>query len=244
MLNIEDQTACDADFETVLVDLNDKNRLHFSVDVVPERRKDSLDEIDERDTELTFYDARETNDEGAVNNMLCFFVDSACGIESCQPLDSILKTSSTRMSNSAWGKLQDDTEIRRSVEFKGVVIREFGLTLGDHPNAISGPPIRLDWHNFQKESRMNLDEYEDARKPRRSRRQMKLSLSERHRILVHERGHSFSEIKGAWKTALQIREQRIETSSQTLLQRKLDEVWESLCRKYCRFLDRTTSLCF
>ncbi|KAL3943986.1 MAG: hypothetical protein SGBAC_001939 [Bacillariaceae sp.] len=246
MLTIEERTACDEDFETVIVDLNGDDCSDFSVKVLPERRNEILDESDERDTELVFYDAREV-DDGSVDNLLCFLVDSACvSTESCRPLESILSTSSKRMLNREGGKLHDDSESRRSVEFKGVVVREFGLTLGDHPNAISGPPIRLDWQNFQKESRMNLDEYEEARKrkPRRSRRQMKLSLSERHRILVKEQGHSFSEIKGAWKTALQVREQRIETSSQTLLQRKFDEAWESLCRKYWRLLDKTTLLCF
>jgi hypothetical protein len=143
MLAIEERTACDADFETVLLDLNgDKNKLNFNVHVLSERRNDILDGIDERDTELSFYEAREANDGGAVDNMLCFLVDSACGTESCQPLDSILKTSSKRMPNTAWGKLQDGTETRRSVEFKGVVIREFGLTLGtciDHdPSCANG----------------------------------------------------------------------------------------------------------
>mmetsp|Transcript_11480 Transcript_11480/g.27712 ORF Transcript_11480/g.27712 Transcript_11480/m.27712 type:complete len:146 (-) Transcript_11480:483-920(-) len=132
MLTIEERTACVADFETVFVDLNGgKNRMSFSVQVLPERRNDILDESEKTDKELVLYEPRVADDEGAVDNMLCFLVDTACGsTESCQPLESILKTSSKRMSNSEGGKLQDDAENRRSVEFKGVVIREFGLTLG------------------------------------------------------------------------------------------------------------------
>lgn len=246
MLGIEEQTACESDFETVIVELNgDKKQLDFNVQVFPERRRDAFDAINEKAIAVCLPEYRTTNDEGVVDSMLCFFVDNACGsTASCQPLESILKTSTTRTTKSVGGRLKCDTETRRSVEFKGVVIREFGLTLGDHPNAISGPPVRLDWDHEEKKTHMDLEEYEETRKPRRSRRQMKLSLSDRHHILVHERGHSFSEIKGAWKAALQIREQRLETSSQTLLQRKVDECWESICRKYCRFLERTTLSCF
>lgn len=90
-------------------------------------------------------------------------------------------------------------------------IREFKMTLGNHPSATSGPPVMLssDLHSPRKV--MTLEQYEQTRPPRRKRRQLKLSLQQRHNVLVKERGFSFEEVKGAWQEALEIRKQRKET---------------------------------
>ena len=85
-----------------------------------------------------------------------------------------------------------------------------------------------------------LEKYEKTRPPRRKRRQMKLTLQQRHNILVKERGFSFEEVKGAWQEALDIRRQRKETLERGLALMKWDEVWESTCRKFNRLVDSTT----
>ena len=99
----------------------------------------------------------------------------------------------------------------KNVRFENVDIREFKMTLGNHPSATSGPPVMLDSETFAPRKVMTLDQYESTRPPRRKRRQLKLSLQQRHNILVKERGFAFEEVKSAWQEALEIRKQRKET---------------------------------
>jgi hypothetical protein len=103
------------------------------------------------------------------------------------------------------------TSADRNVRFHVVEIREFKMTLGNHPSATSGPPVMLDWELFSPRKVLPLEKYETSRAPRRKRRQLKLSLHQRHNILVKERGFSFDEVKAAWQEALEIRKQRKET---------------------------------
>lgn len=99
----------------------------------------------------------------------------------------------------------------RSVQFKDVDIREFKMTLGNHPSATSGPPVMLSGELHSPRKVMTLEQYEQTRPPRRKRRQLKLSLQQRHNVLVKEQGFSFEEVKGAWQEALEIRKRRKET---------------------------------
>jgi hypothetical protein len=124
-----------------------------------------------------------------------------------------------------------------AVQFKEVDIREFKMTLGNHPSATSGPPVMLDWDCEPPSNVVDLNSYEKARLPRRSRRQLKLSLQERHNILVKQGGFTFEEVKGAWQEALEIRKKRKETLERGLALMKWDEVWESTCRKFGRLVD-------
>mmetsp|Transcript_20451 Transcript_20451/g.35938 ORF Transcript_20451/g.35938 Transcript_20451/m.35938 type:complete len:393 (-) Transcript_20451:771-1949(-) len=123
------------------------------------------------------------------------------------------------------------------VRFQNVDIREFKMTLGNHPSATSGPPVMLDSEPFSPRKVMTLEQYESTRPSRRKRRQLKLSLQQRHNILVKERGFAFEEVKHAWQEALEIRKQRKETLERGLALMKWDEVWESTCRKFSRLVD-------
>ena len=130
-----------------------------------------------------------------------------------------------------------------SVQFQNVDIRNFKMTLGNHPSATTGPPVMLDGELMDPKhlarTVMALEKYEKQRPPRRKRRQLKLTLQQRHNILVKERGFSFEEVKGAWKESLDIRRQRRETLERGLAMMKWDEVWESTCRKFSRLVDGT-----
>lgn len=125
-------------------------------------------------------------------------------------------------------------EIRpsRSVSFNSLTIREHDLTLGDHPSSASGPPVQLDWKP-KTVSTMSLEDYENARQPRRKRRQLKLSFQEREDIL-QTNGFTMDELKDAWMESLKIRQQRYETLIQGSLTTKVEEAWESACRKFNR----------
>lgn len=138
---------------------------------------------------------------------------------------------------------EDNIQEQHSVRFQNVDIRSFKMTLGNHPSATTGPPVMLDGELIEPQHLarkiMALEKYEQTRPPRRKRRQLKLTLQQRHNILVKERGFSFEEVKGAWQQSLDIRRQRKETLDRGLAMMKWDEVWESTCRKFNRLVDGT-----
>lgn len=145
---------------------------------------------------------------------------------------SLVPSSPTRKSAL---KRSSSTTPRRTVSFKSLEIRNYNLTLGDHPSASTGPPVMLDW-NHEREEVVDLEVYERARQPRRRRRQLKLSLKERQEILT-AKGFSISDISKAWEKALEIRKQRYETVMQGLFSTKMEEAWESANRKFWRLFN-------
>jgi hypothetical protein len=87
----------------------------------------------------------------------------------------------------------------------------------------------LDWEALPAHNVMELEDYKWAWEPRQNWWQLKLSLQQRHVILVEERGFSFEEVKGAWQEALlAVRKQRKMTLKRGLALMKWDEVWESI----------------
>jgi len=120
----------------------------------------------------------------------------------------------------------------RSVSFNSVQFREHNITLGDHPSSANGPPIQLDWE-AKNESTMDLERYEEDRKPRRKRRQLKMSFREREEHLTAS-GFTIDQLKNAWMEALKIRQQRYETVMTGSISSKMEEAWESACRKFNR----------
>lgn len=125
----------------------------------------------------------------------------------------------------------------RAVSFSSLEINEFGMTLGDHPSAVSGPPVALDWEKPAKRSVVEVDEYERMRSPRRKRAQLKLSYQTRKGILEQQKGFSETEVHEAWAEALRIRRQRQETLKRGLILMMWDDMWESTQRKYRRLAD-------
>ena len=125
---------------------------------------------------------------------------------------------------------------RRSVGFGCLEIHEFYMTLGDHPSAVSGPPVSLDYSK-QTTKKISLDDYERDREPRRRRKELKLSYKDRKQILEKHGGFSTDEVNQAWSEALKIRQQRQETLRRSSVMNFWDEVTESTQRKVFRFAD-------
>lgn len=191
-------------------------------------------------------DPHPSKNQATVDDIIEHLLDAPCcecATEAVKPLKSILRPSKRKFRGAGEPVQSDDEtaegERARTVHFKQVDIREFQMTLGNHPSAASGPPVMLDWDVKSDPEIMDLETYERGRQPRRSRRQLKLSLQQRHLILVKQRGFSFEEVKGAWQEALEIRKQRKETLERGLALMKWDEVWESTCRKFNRLVDGT-----
>lgn len=201
----------------------DGSDTEFIVDASP--RKSLLDNEDylveiceeiEDEEEDTFYNAIDS----AITAFTCGFIDEPC--HSCKPLKSSLKDPSAP-------PLVSD----RSVSFNKLQIREYDMTLGDHPSAVTGPPVQLSW-DHKPENVILLEDYERARQPRRNRKQLRLSYKERERVLFNERGFTPEEVNSAWMEALTIRKQRKETLSLTQTQKQMEEAWESAQRKIGR----------
>ena len=187
-------------------------------------------------------DPHPSKTRGNIEQIMDHLIDHPCcecsDAFSRQPLKSSLRPSRWGQEKRAVNPAsQEFATGEKTVGFKNVDIREFKMTLGNHPSATSGPPVMLDWEACPKEHVIDLDSYERGRRPRRSRRQLKLSLQQRHNILVKEQGFAFDEVKHAWQEALEIRKQRKETLERGLALMKLDEVWESTCRKFNRLVD-------
>ena len=173
----------------------------------------------------------------SMDEIMEHFLDIPCC--KCNPLDTP-RTYRSALRPSRWTQANGAPANRPyrkssdSVKFKAVDIREFKMTLGNHPSATSGPPVMMDYDNRLNQKVVDLETYEKTRLPRRNRRQLKLTLQQRHNILVKENGFSFEDVKGAWQEALEIRKQRKETLERGLALMKWDEVWESTCRKFSR----------
>jgi len=72
---------------------------------------------------------------------------------------------------------------RRQVNFSTVVVRDYGVTLGDHPCCSYGPPITLDW-DYHQHDPVCINEFEfHQSKGRRTRREMMMNYYKRKNIL-------------------------------------------------------------
>lgn len=213
---------------------------------------DVLDQhIEETDPEMSSFadlesdidDAHPIKTHARVDEIMEHLLDAGCC--QCSPPSPAARPLRSALISPKWSspsgqynsQARTDSGVSNSVKFEAVNIREFRMTLGDHPSACSGPPVRLDWDSTSEPCILELEQYEKERQPRRSRRQLKLSLQQRHNILVKERGFSFEEVKAAWHDALEIRRLRKETLERGLALMKWDEVWESTCRKFNRIVD-------
>lgn len=78
--------------------------------------------------------------------------------------------------------LQLNQRDRQRVCFDRIVVREYPLRLGDHPDCSSGPPITIGWDHVREKS-CSVDEYEAERTPRKFLSQLKLSYFERKKRL-------------------------------------------------------------
>uniref|UniRef100_A0A7R9W5E3 Uncharacterized protein n=1 Tax=Pseudictyota dubia TaxID=2749911 RepID=A0A7R9W5E3_9STRA len=103
-------------------------------------------------------------------------------------------------------------ELRRQVTFDSVTIREYPMTIGDHPNCSYGPPVTLSWDYDEYES-IDVEKFESHRPQRRNLRGMMMNFYRRKNILLHWAGHSQDELDAATASADRIKRQRTVTST-------------------------------
>ena len=90
---------------------------------------------------------------------------------------------------SAPSFLQTGTS-KKSVRFSSVFIREYPMILGDHPAAINGPPVTIDW-NYHLEKSVTVEKHVSS--PRRTRDQLLMPPSYRKKV-IHKAGYSLRDI--------------------------------------------------
>lgn len=130
--------------------------------------------------------------------------------------------------------------LTRSVSFSSVDVKEFKITLGDHPNTVSGPAVMLDpTQSPINEIVMDLNDYERVRKGTRkkSRRHLRMSYNDRKSILIDDCGFTNKQLNDAMTEAYKIRQQRNESIQRGNILNQVDNFMESVNRKYQRAFD-------
>jgi hypothetical protein len=168
-------------------------------------------------------------------SILDTFMYSCAGCEPCmntpcavnKPREGILRNGNKNNKSLAAQPLT-----KRTVSFSQLEIKEFKMSLGDHPCSSTGPPVMLDWGSQPTLERVvSLDEYERMRSPRRKRNKLRLSYRERKSVLEDQQGFTTEEVNQAWAEAIKIRQQRHETLKRSPFMNTLDDVYESWQRK-------------
>jgi len=96
------------------------------------------------------------------------------------------------------GSSSASTSPRKAVGFSNVEVREYAITVGDHPCCSQGCALTLDWDYNPTATITALDTYEASRAPRRRHRDnLRTSWEERRRILSQEGGCSEGELRKA-----------------------------------------------
>ena len=129
------------------------------------------------------------------------------------------------------------TESNRHISFHRVVVREYDMILGDHPNCSYGPPVSLGWHYLEYEP-VDVNEYEYHHSRRRPLRQLCLNFYRRKEILSKD--YSEEEVKEAVKEKDRIMLQRAITRK-SLPCMKVEELLERAHRKVKKRLKKRKS---
>ena len=128
---------------------------------------------------------------------------------SWQPVDSLvvsLGKGSNRMSAMKGSRSNRLNKNKPEVSFDIVIVREYGMTLGDNPSCSYGPPVCLDW-DYEETKNLPLEHYEKQRAQRRAMRQMVLSYYRRCDILMAA-GYSTGEMKRCTREINKVKRQR------------------------------------
>jgi len=154
------------------------------------------------------------------------------------PPSILKKESSTSLPSSPKGKSKKQVNIKRtssSVSFDSITIREYDLTLGDHPDCSWGPPLSLDW-DFDEVHEGCVIQYEEQRAPKRKPRQM-VQSSIRRKAYLKSIGYTDEDIEVATKDVGAARTKRFLTRKAASII-PLESALESACRKFKRALSK------
>ena len=88
--------------------------------------------------------------------------------------------------NSSNSLLLSPKEHCKQVSFSTVQVREYAVTVGDHPCCQSGVPLALDWTVVVSRPQVSLDVFEQEHGQRRSRGELLLTWEERKELYLDD----------------------------------------------------------
>jgi hypothetical protein len=108
---------------------------------------------------------------------------------------------------------EDSSKRQRRVQFAKVQIREYALTLGDHPWCENGFPLSLDW-KFASRQDVSIDDFEhDRMSGECDRSPRRLDIWERRNLLRRVSGYSTSELNGLERSRMLQQQRELMMSS-------------------------------
>mmetsp|Transcript_34342 Transcript_34342/g.60334 ORF Transcript_34342/g.60334 Transcript_34342/m.60334 type:complete len:319 (-) Transcript_34342:70-1026(-) len=165
----------------------------------------------------------------------------------CCTQEAADKEAATKKKCCARGVLRSESRIsepqekpshqrKRSISFGTVLVRDYDMTLGDHPCCGYGPPLTIDWNYLEYEP-IDMNEYEFHHPPRRTTREMGFNYYQRKRLLS-DAGFTEEDFKLTKKELNRAKLNRSITrqvvSYPPLL--KVETAVESACRKFKRLI--------
>ena len=132
---------------------------------------------------------------------------------------------------------ENKKQMKRSISFSNLQVREYDLTIGDNPSVSYGPPVQLSWQ-YSESKAIEIEEYEtekqlDRSLGRRSKRVENISWAKREALLKRQ-GFSQDDIDARMKEVNKVKQGRSVTKALVVTGRT-EEALESAGRKLKRF---------
>lgn len=186
----------------------------ISVIDLMQSRKYNLDRFEGNIVEQSTMEAevnqiQEATAQACVNELLSVLGGESCEMQSLFSHQRSNSVSSLSSRKSAMKKADSKHKSRGSVTFSKLKIREFtSIAISDNPSCSHGPPIQLGWE-YQDRKAMDVDRYEENRKPRRRPSQMVMPYHVRRHLLLHEAGYTKAEVAETVKEVDRVRRERM-----------------------------------
>lgn len=123
---------------------------------------------------------------------------------------------------------------KKSVGFRNIEVREYGIDIGDNPCVSDGPPLSLGW-KYEKEKIIDLNEFETLKGPPRPRHEMRVPRNQRE-WLIRASGVTNEEIEKSIRDVNITRKGRMNTATSSDAKEKTVEAFQSAGRKFRRFV--------
>jgi hypothetical protein len=119
-------------------------------------------------------------------------------------VEELLPRSETDLDTDSDVDLSTEHRRAKHVGFANVHVREYAVTVGDHPCCSMGYPLTLDWQ-YDEAQTTSVDVYEAQRAPHRTRDQMRTTAAHRMRLLSEESGLSDDDLRRATRKLFRAR---------------------------------------
>lgn len=124
-------------------------------------------------------------------------------------------------------------ESKRRVTFNEVIVRDYDMTLGDHPDCSYGPPVSIGWDYLEYEP-IDVNEYESNHSRRRPLRHLLLNYYKRKHILQDVKEE---DLKAAVKEIKKVYMLR-QITRQFVVWWKVEDGLETICRRARRVVKK------